>query len=138
MSGPSAKLKSSSNRYILDMQILRPRWKPFVTFIHETAIVAQGLQLLASFLNVSMRILTRAPFGPSLTAQTAEPCTKQCEHRHACLSLCSIISKNPLHSHAPSGNTSRSDLHRRRTPQHQHQVFLDLLGCRPSPTGSGS
>ena len=31
--------------------------------------------------------LTLGPFGPSLTAQTADPCTKQCEHLHVVLSL---------------------------------------------------
>ncbi len=30
---------------------------------------------------------TLGPFGPSLTAQTADPCTKQCEHLHVVLSL---------------------------------------------------
>ena len=31
--------------------------------------------------------LTLGPFGPSLTAQTADPCTRQCEHLHVVLSL---------------------------------------------------
>ena len=53
--------------------------------------------------------LTLGPLGPSLTPQTADPCTKQWEHLHVCLSLQLTTSANLLNSQKRCANQSLRD-----------------------------